>query len=148
MLTSVKDKVLLKELAKALDRFAQGFDLEMVELKGTAPTVTWNKHGCAEFRGGTLAKYPRTLTLDQLQGMPELTTEKALEIIDASPVQKNRRDEEGCRCWLNRWKVCRSGQGGKAAGIRQASSLCMPDYELHRETESDCRGCGHCSDDP
>lgn len=73
-------KALLKDLERALDGYlqAQGFDIELCEIKGLPPVVTWGDDGrISNYTAGILAKIPRqvdrfdewrrTTVLDQFQ---------------------------------------------------------------------------------
>ena len=73
-------KAILKELERALDGYlqAQGFDIELCEIKGLPPVVTWGDDGrISNYTAGILAKIPRqvdrfdewrrTTVLDQFQ---------------------------------------------------------------------------------
>jgi|GEM_PF-2032537 len=73
-------KAILKDLERALDGYlqAQGFDIEVCEIKGLPPVVTWGDDGrISNYTAGILAKIPRqvdrfdewkrTTVLDQFQ---------------------------------------------------------------------------------
>ena len=73
-------KALLKDLERALDGYlqAQGFDIELCEIKGQPPVVSWDEDGrISNYTAGILAKIPRqvdrfdewkrTTVLDQFQ---------------------------------------------------------------------------------
>lgn len=73
-------KAILKDLERALDDYlgAQGFDIELCEIKGLPPVVTWGDDGrISNYTAGVLAKIPRqvdrfdewkrTTVLDQFQ---------------------------------------------------------------------------------
>ena len=50
----------LKDLAQCLDTLASGFDIEMVEIKGSVPIAKWGEYGeVTDYKCGSLAKFPR-----------------------------------------------------------------------------------------
>ena len=72
----------LDRLAEFLEHQAIGFDIEMVEVKGYCPIIKYNNGGdIISMKSGTFAKFPRQITLQDLQNTTvldwqELRTEK------------------------------------------------------------------------
>ena len=91
-------KALLKELERALDGYlqTQGFDIELCEIKGLPPVVTWGDDGrISNYTAGVLAKIPRqvdrfdewkrTIVLDQFQLRRLIAKLRSLTPQTASP---------------------------------------------------------------
>jgi hypothetical protein len=98
-------KVALKHLEKWLRQQAQGFDIEVVEVKGTPPVVQYRDGGSIEsITYGTFAKLPRevgrfaewvnttTLTLEQLLALPLVEEKPAAE----AKVRERKTQQQPC----------------------------------------------------
>lgn len=83
--------LLKNKLQPYLRHLAQGFDIQLVEVKGTFPLVKQEKRGDFSVTTGQLAKLPRHATVEQLKNttrinpiwldsLPEFKTEKKINV--------------------------------------------------------------------
>ena len=95
--SNIINKLLLNRLAPWLNKLAEEFDVEFVEVKGTLPVIEWaeKKFEVESYKAGTLAKVPRGLRdrFDELRN----TTQVSVMDLQSLPCQEKGHSSESER---------------------------------------------------